>query len=84
MPREIVCPDCGGYGHRVVQGIHRLNTPCQNPDCNKGKMTVYTQEELQERIHQACSEYADTKLYQEGFRSEVKQEREAIRQRGGV
>lgn len=72
MSIEIDCPDCGGpYGPKHISGV----AYCGN--CDVGKITVYTEDELQEEIKEACAEYANTKLYQEGYRSGVKEEREA-------
>jgi len=38
---------------------------------------IYTEAELKEAVDQACGEYVNTKLYQEGYRAGVKAEREA-------
>ena len=87
MPREVDCPDCDGSKNPCktnhTYGIpadaicgkcgytnedHNLCETCQNT----GKIMVYTEEEFQEAI----GEYANTKLYQEGYRSGVKAEKE--------
>ena len=69
MPREIDCPDCKWrHTHSSLNPVNQHELVlCGN--CNNGKITVYTEEEFQEAI----GEYANTKLYQEGYRSGKKE-----------
>lgn len=65
MPREIDCPDCGGK-YRKVRKTTDLDTDilygtkvieyCKS--CKGGKITVYTEEEVQELIKQEREECA--------------------------
>lgn len=58
MPREIDCPDCGGSCRSDIgmESVYASKYPCQN--CKDGKITVYTEEELQEAIKQNNEECA--------------------------
>lgn len=72
---KIDCPECGGSGYIAEYPEYNIeidDVP-KCPDCKDGKITVYTQAELDEEI----GEYANTKLYQSGYQSGVKAEREA-------
>ena len=51
MPREIDCPRCEGTGKDGF-GTYVINCP----DCKNGKIKLYTEAELQERIQQEREE----------------------------
>lgn len=46
MPKEIDCPECGKKGFM-------MQTTCSNNDCKDGKITVYTQAELNQAVKEA-------------------------------
>ena len=88
MPREIDCPDCEGKGE-IITADRSTYPPsedfmkCFNPNCNNGKITVYTGEELQKAIkaeREECALICEELLLYAGVKGETKALKEAAKQ----
>ena len=89
MPREINCFNCGGEGWYYTGVCHPVtgfkeNINCE--ECSNGKITVYTQEELNKAVkeeREACALICDswTEIAGYVYRS-VERCAKAIRARG--
>lgn len=70
MPREIDCPDCGGMKCFYLDGMCK---PVKCLNCKEGKITVYTEAEMQEKLG-----YVEGLYTPEELNKAVQEEREAI------
>ena len=53
MPIQIDCPECGGKGtiiKKVYGPYPDAEIMCTNPNCKDGKITVYTEAEMQKVV----------------------------------